>query len=329
MSRICAICTLSRTPRDRLPRLQEDGIRRTRRYNRLDRQTTALSLKAAEEEGIIHMGITITKSFAATLGVAIASMLLTGCSMPWATFDIEQNGNETLVSYDGRIRKPPTGNPDSTTWKTLGDAFAAAEADPSCGYDEHAYVAVVPAGGRNVYVAARMTTEAYGATDKIQFTDADAIDGIETALSGLEITKVEDITDKVVPQADLEKLVGKSGKDLMSDGYRFVSYSSYGGDSTTATFDKGYYGYEITFSKKLTEGANLDGDEGAAVRDATITGVRSDKNLSLAALDPTKAGKVEEQDSAPEPFVSAIAAPPGSVADPSAIPHTEPETETK
>lgn len=274
------------------------------------------------------MGIITTRTVSVALGIAVAAPLA-GCTMPGTTLDVDQKGDETTVTYEGRMRKPPTGNPDSATWKTLGDAFAAAEADPSYGYDEHAYVAVVPAGGRSIYVTARMTTEAYGAAGKIRFTDTDSIDGIEAALSGLEITKAEDITDKVIPQADLEKLIGKSGKDLMDDGYRFVSYSAYGGDSTTATFDKGYYGYEITFSKKLPEGANPDGDEGATVRDATITGVRSDKNLSLAALDPTKAGKVEEQDSAPEPFVSAIAAPPGSVVDPSAIPHTEPEPNTK
>jgi hypothetical protein len=74
-----------------------------------------------------------------------------------------------------------------------------------------------------------MTTEAYGAAGKIQLTDTDSIDGIETALSGLEITKVEDITDKTVVTGEV---------DPNTCGFYTINYSAVNKDNFSASAER-------------------------------------------------------------------------------------------
>lgn len=230
------------------------------------------------------------RAAATTLGLALVAAPLTGCGSDGGKTP-ETTTSDTVAAIEESKKRVPTGSTDIATWETLGDVFAAAEEDPSYGYDEGTYVAVVSVNGRRVYVTARMTPEVYEALCGVDVTASDATKKAEDALSPLELTTVEDITDEVLPQAELDALVGKTGKDLVDEGFAFSSYLMYGGEEgTIASFDKGYYSYEITFAASTPESDAEDG--GASVMDATVTGASSGMSLSQDALDPTKVGQV-------------------------------------
>lgn len=235
------------------------------------------------------------------LGLALITTPLTGClgnggdAADTDATDAPATPGTDAAETPGK--KAPTGNPDSTTWKTLGDALSAAEDRMAYGYDASHYVGVVIAGGRTVYVIATMTPESYEALNGA--TDAQGDYATNPAVAGMPLEFVDDITDKVVPQEELESLVGRTGQELMDAGYAFSSYRMYDDTETIAAFSNGYYTYDFTFATQLpasvAEGAP---DGGEALKAATITHVESNGDISDAVLDPTRVGQQDGQQGA-------------------------------
>lgn len=225
----------------------------------------------------------ITRStVAAGLALALATVPLTGCLGGKDKADDRQQ--ETKEAVDGAVQEDE--EVDIASWKTLADAFAASAGDPSYGYDENHYVAVLTVGERSVHVVATMTPEVFEAVSDIDITQDGYQDKMSEALSPLVVESATDITDEAIPQEELDALIGKTGQEIMDAGFSFSSYMAYGGDETTAIFDKGYYAYEFTFPVRVAEDATEDG--GAALRIAVAKNVISNMNISNDALDPTK-----------------------------------------
>ena len=201
-----------------------------------------------------------------------------------------------LTSCGGREQKQDSGSEAAATqtaqkvdvsqWKTLGDAFKASTGDPSYSYDESNFMGVLTLGdaGQKVHVVATMTPEVYKAISELDIMKDDFQAELKKTLAPLAIRHAEDITDKAETEESYSALVGKTGDELAAEGYRFASYVSYGGDEAIASYDKGYYSYEITFAKKVAESETEDG--GAALKDAKATEVAFNCNISESAPDP-------------------------------------------
>ena len=78
--------------------------------------------------------------------------------------------------------------------------------------------------------------------------------------------------------------MGKSGQDLVNDGFAFESYWMYGGDETGAVMAKGLLAYNVTFDVSIPDEKADDG--GASIMGATIKDVVY-AGASNEATDPT------------------------------------------
>lgn len=216
----------------------------------------------------------------AMLGLALVAVPLTGCGGAGGGEGTAEDTTESVAT-----ERKAEGSSDYTTWKTLGDAFAATSQDPEYGYDDSCYIGIIrTADNKTVYVAAQMTPDAFKDASNVDVLEADAVTKMEDALSSLPIGFKEDITDKKVDTTTLESFVGKTGQDLVDAGFTFESYFMYDGPETMATYANGYYGYNFTFDATVPEAST--GDGGASVLSATIKSVDTNgTNLSNFVLD--------------------------------------------
>ena len=161
---------------------------------------------------------------------------------------------------------------DVSNWKTLGDALAfKGEGNSTAAWDEGYYAAVFEAGDSIVRVVAKMTPEVYAKIGELDGMDSDYEQKFNETLGALELAIAEDVTAEKIAQSELDAYVGKTGQDLMNDGFLFQNYYMYGGDETGATMDKGNLSYIVDFDATVAE--DQIGDEGAAIKGASIKSI--------------------------------------------------------
>ncbi len=174
---------------------------------------------------------------------------------------------------------------DVSSWKTLGDALAYDNGENNtAGWDQKHYITVFNTGNTVVRVVAKMDAETYDKLEALDMTQKDYNQKFLEVMGGLELESAEDLGDQKISQADLDAYVGKTGQDLIDDGFTFEIYWMYGDDQTTATFAKGYLAYHVTFNVTVSD--DQTGDNGATVMDATIVSMEY-AGASELATDPS------------------------------------------
>ena len=172
-----------------------------------------------------------------------------------------------------------------SSWKTLGEALDNATDDLSFGYDDNYFVCVFNSGDSVMRVVAKMEP---GIQEQIYELDPLADDfssKLAGVLGGLSIVSAEDITATKLSPEDMQALAGKTGQELIDDGFVFENYYYYGGDQTSASYAKGNFSYSFNFDASVSEDQSDDG--GAALKDAKVISVDEWVNISDAALDPS------------------------------------------
>ena len=175
---------------------------------------------------------------------------------------------------------------DVSKWNKVRDGYMLATEDPSFCYDEKSFVCVIPINGRYVRVVADIDDATKDKLSQLDFNDEDYDAKQTEALCGLTIKSAKDITDEKLSDADVLNLVGKTGQELIDDGFVFESYYMYGGDTTGANMAKGNFSYGLTFDVSISEDETED--EGAAIMDAKVTEAQF-LGVSSACLDPSAA----------------------------------------
>ena len=176
---------------------------------------------------------------------------------------------------------------DSSSWKTLGDALAVKTEDVSSGWDDKYYIVAFKADDSLFRVVAKSEDGIQDKAGELDFLADDYNDKLLEIIGGLEIVSVEDLTAEVPTQEQLDAMVGKTGQELIDDGWAFQSYCMTGGDETGAIFTKGYVACNVTFDAKVP-GEAVDSDEsGDKLKDAKVTLVEN-AGVSDDATDPTK-----------------------------------------
>ncbi len=160
---------------------------------------------------------------------------------------------------------------DVSSWKTLGDALAAASGNPGSTFDDNHYVAVYEVGDKLIRVVAKMRPGTYNTISSLDMLADDYSKKLADRAGDLELESAEDITANKLSQNELNAYIGKTGQDLISDGFKFSNYYYYGGNETGAAMDKGYLCYGVTFNVGVSD--NQPEDNGAAIKDATIKAI--------------------------------------------------------
>lgn len=173
---------------------------------------------------------------------------------------------------------------DVSGWKTLGDAYAVATDMPSYSYNDSNWVSMFRAGDSVIRVVAKMQPGVGDKLYELEFEDPDYNQKLIDMVGALELTSAEDVTAKQLDQSAVEALVGKTGQELMDEGFQFESYFLYGGEQTGASMGKDYFSYEFTFDTMTSEDSTEDGGE--SIKGGTVVEAATNGNFSDLALDP-------------------------------------------
>ena len=151
---------------------------------------------------------------------------------------------------------------------TLGEVLGEHAELYSSAYNEEQYVCVFEKDGEIMRAVARQTPEAYQALR--------SGDDVGEALAAMEMEKVEDLTAGMPKQPELDRLVGKTGGELLDDGWEIVGHSSYNDFESATVFYlvNGLYSYTVSFEEAIS----ADGDfiEAEAMRPLTVASVTCD-----------------------------------------------------
>lgn len=218
---------------------------------------------------------------------AVAAMLtLTLSAMPLAACG-SQTSQGGAAGSDA-TEQTQTAKIDISSWKTFGDAYAYdTKGNSSASWDEEHYITVfTTSDGSVIRAIAKMDTDTYNKHAELEMSDDDYDKKFLDVMGDRELLSVEDLTPEKLSQDQLDAYVGKTGKDLVDDGFVFEHYWMYGGEETGAMMAKGNLAYSVTFDVTVPED-KADSDEGAGIMDAPIVSMEF-SGASYDALDPSK-----------------------------------------
>ncbi|MBQ6453197.1 MAG: hypothetical protein IJJ14_02430 [Coriobacteriales bacterium] len=183
-------------------------------------------------------------------------------------------GTVLLTACGGKVEPEPAPAPvDVAGFKTLGDVMTAAPQDNTVTWDESKLVFVgrTPDGGL-IYATAAVSPDVNDRIEALDFFADDYDEQRDAILATLPLTSVQDLSANIPSQDELDKLIGKTGKDLLDDGYLFMGYSMWGGTETAVYMDKGDYRFLVVFDGTVADADDADG--GAAIKDMKVLELR-------------------------------------------------------
>ena len=143
---------------------------------------------------------------------------------------------------------------------TLGEALSAENTEHQAQWNDDQYVYVYQNGDQAYRVVAEMTPEVAEALEKVEFGEDGADEKVLEVLKDQKVTKVEDLTQGIPAQEELDKMIGKTGKELVLDeGYELVG-NSYFDNTVQGTFSKGLYTYTAEMNEQPKNPDNFNGD---------------------------------------------------------------------
>ena len=195
------------------------------------------------------------KKISLFLALVLALSLLAGCG---------QSGGESASDTP----EAAAGTSDIDSLKTIGDVLAleGAEFRQSAAYD-NVFIYVFDLDGTIYRVFAPMSDDVFTAIMDLEY-DEDHDAKFNELVSPLEIDRCENLSEQIPPQEELDKLVGKTGADLLDDGW---SCSGYMLDTMEFWMDYGMFEYTVAFDGSLE--MSDDFDEYEAIRPLTVKSV--------------------------------------------------------
>ena len=118
-----------------------------------------------------------------------------------------------------------TGSFDPSQAKTMGDLLPYEEkGDYQEAFSDKKFVLVFNADGIFYRAEADLTKEAADIVWGEEY-DEERDQKVRKVISTLEVKSIENLSDKIPKQEELDKLIGKTGKELFDDGWTYWSYN--------------------------------------------------------------------------------------------------------
>ena len=177
----------------------------------------------------------------------------------------------TACGQSAENESDATGGIDISQLKTLGDVFGYKDnGDFQEAYSTTSYVLVFNVEGVCYRVTAELpkdVSDAVWALDDSEDKDQKAAE----LLAPVEISKVENLSENIPEQSELDKYVGKTGQELFDEGW---SYWYYNLDEMEAGLNYGDYNYKVRFDYDGEPMENTDDfDFYEAFKDLTVSSV--------------------------------------------------------
>lgn len=182
----------------------------------------------------------------------------------------------------------PSGNAsvDVSSFKTIGDILNTdgAEYDQSAASDSN-YIYVFRLDGSYYRaVCTEVDETVINALFELDMTADDYDEQFKKIASSIEINKVEKLDDEIIPQEELDKLVGKTGEELLEDGWSIGS--SYNIETLEFAMNKGAFEYAVVFDGKVDNYDDFEEDDIKAftVKSAEFSGIGDATEIEPAPL---------------------------------------------
>lgn len=152
------------------------------------------------------------KILSRALALLLALGMLTGCSLPGKS------------GADPTAQPAPERTPGIEDIQTIGDALALKSSETQSAAYDTVFVYVFTLGGVYYRVLAPMTEETAAAIWALDYDEN--YEANWTALvAPLKIEKVENLSAQIPSQAELDKLIGKTGAELLDEGWQSFGYN--------------------------------------------------------------------------------------------------------
>lgn len=158
------------------------------------------------------------------------------------------------------------------TYATVGELLA----DTKVNHEQRAtflnrYVDVFELNGVYYRAVATLTDEQEQAIFDLDWNDPDHDAKEAEILNPIAIDSIENLTEQIPAQAELDKLVGKTGKDLLDEGW---SCGGYNLDDMEFWMSKDPFSYSVIFDSNGDKPENTDDfDEEEAIQSYTVKSV--------------------------------------------------------
>ena len=161
----------------------------------------------------------------------------------------------TACGESGNNGSGAAGDFDPSQLKTLGDVFARADEDEyQEAYSETDYIFAFVVDGVYYRAVAEMPKDVSDAVWAIE-PGENSIQKVRDLVSPLEVAYVENLSEQIPGQEELDKLIGKTGQDLFDDGWTYWYYDL---DDMEAGLNHGAFAYTVLFAYDGEQMENTD-----------------------------------------------------------------------
>ena len=191
-----------------------------------------------------------------------AVILLAGCGAG-------SSGSPAAGSSQGKASGQEAGKDIVDNLKTIGDIkqldddMVREEA-----YFEDFYACVIDVDGTLYRLAAELPEDVSKQIWSIDFEDEDRDEKVNELMKSLEITRKDNFSELIIPQEELDKLVGKTGQDLLDDGWYSGGYNL---EDMEFWMYKDPFMYTVVFEG--TAEPTEDGDDNEMIKDLKVKSV--------------------------------------------------------
>lgn len=159
--------------------------------------------------------------------------------------------------------------------KTLGDIIALDSGDDQYAVYEDTVIYAFRLGETYYRAKAAISAEASKAYSDIDFSDEDYEEQQKELISPLEITEIEDLSDQMLTQEQMDALAGKTGQELQDEGWMFVGHDL---ENMEFWMNYGPFLYTVVFDGSVDEADYDSFEDEAGTKDLTV------KSVSFNAL---------------------------------------------
>ncbi len=164
--------------------------------------------------------------------------------------------------------EPAAAGVDLATIQTMGDAYAMSTGANQAAWNDTEIIYAYEADGVYYRVRANLPEDVSAALDALDFADENHEEKMREILSPVPVTSAENLSEQIPSQEELDKLLGKTGQELLDDGW-----SNWGFNLDTMEFYMyhGDFSYIVVFDGALEMSDDLDGTE--ALKPLTVKSV--------------------------------------------------------
>ncbi|MBQ1483031.1 MAG: hypothetical protein IIZ28_05610 [Erysipelotrichaceae bacterium] len=161
---------------------------------------------------------------------------------------------------------------------TMGDILGLPSYSSTCSEEE--VIQVFELNDRVYRAVARIDSDQAAALFDLDILDPNYDSDYAALVAPLAIDHIVDLTEKIPTEADLEQYKGKSGQELLDEGWQLSFLNT---ETMDARMDHGYYSYDIKFEGGSKNDPDMDMEE--MIKDWKIASIAYE-GIGSCAADP-------------------------------------------